>query len=135
MDDIVNFVTSSMIWLPACPTSVPGSFSEDKRLEPHFRNALKADIGAGKLAKVPQVEVETPRDARSVCPEGGQGELAGGSGKDQPAINRRAASALPAITKYLAMGTADSSRDLSNPGEPMTATSDHTHAARQIDWG
>jgi hypothetical protein len=35
------------------------------------------------------------------------------SGKDQPAINRTAASALPTTTKYLAMRTADSSRDLS----------------------
>ena len=66
---------------------------------------------------------------------GRSGKLAGGSGKDQPAINRRAASALPTTTKYLAMGTADSSRDLSNPVQPMTATLDHTHAARQIDWG
>ena len=65
---------------------------------------------------------------------GRSGKLAGGSGKDQPAINRRAASALPTTTKYLAMGTADSSRDLSNPVQPMTATLDHTHAARQIDW-
>src|SRR6266481_2803190 len=66
---------------------------------------------------------------------GRSGKLAGGSGKDQPAINRRAASALPTTTKYLAMGTADSSHDLSNPGQPMTATLDHTHPARQIDWG
>jgi len=66
---------------------------------------------------------------------GRSGKLAGGSGKDQPAINRKAASALPTTTKYLAMGTADSSRDLSNPGQPTTATLDHTHAARQIDWG
>jgi hypothetical protein len=49
---------------------------------------------------------------------GRSGKLAGRSGKDQPAIIRRAASTLPKTTKYLAMGTADSSRDLSNRGQP-----------------
>jgi len=62
-------------------------------------------------------------------------KLGEGSGKDQPAISRKAASALPTTTKYLAMGTADSSRELSNRGQPMAAMLDHTHAARQIDWG
>jgi hypothetical protein len=66
---------------------------------------------------------------------GRSGKLGGGSGKDQPASNRRTASTLPTTTKYLAMGTADSSRDLSNPGQPMAAMLDHTHAARQIDKG
>jgi hypothetical protein len=64
---------------------------------------------------------------------GRSGKLAGGSGKDQPAINRRTESALPTTTKYLAMGTADGSRDLSNRGQPMVAMLDHIHAARQID--
>jgi hypothetical protein len=43
---------------------------------------------------------------------GRSGKLSGGSGKIQPAINRRTASALPTTIKYLAMGTADSSRSL-----------------------
>jgi hypothetical protein len=42
---------------------------------------------------------------------GRSGKLTGGSGKDQPAINRRTTSVLPATTKYLAMGTSDGSRD------------------------
>jgi len=75
------------------------------------------------------------RRSFGLFPKGVKANSPGGSGKDQPAIYRRAASALPTTTKYLAMGTADTSRDLSNPGQPMTATSDHTHAARQIDWG
>ena len=62
-------------------------------------------------------------------------KLGEGSGKDQPAISRKAASALPTTTKYLAMGTADSSRELSNRGQPMAAMLDRTHAARHIDWG
>jgi hypothetical protein len=66
---------------------------------------------------------------------GRSGKLAGCSGKNQPAISRRTTSALPTTIKYLAMGTADSSRDLSNPVQHTTATLDHTHAARQIDWG
>jgi hypothetical protein len=49
---------------------------------------------------------------------GRSGNLGGGSGKDQPAISRRIRSALPTTVKYLAMGTADSSR-LSNPGRPF----------------
>jgi hypothetical protein len=60
---------------------------------------------------------------------GRSGKLAAGSGKDQPAIKRRTASTLPTTTKYLAMGTADSSRDLSNLGRPMTAMLDHTLVA------
>ena len=36
---------------------------------------------------------------------GRSGKLGGGSGKHQPAINRRSASALPTTAKYLAMGT------------------------------
>jgi hypothetical protein len=66
---------------------------------------------------------------------GRSGKLSGSSGKDQPAISRRTTSALPTTIKYLAMGTADSSRELSNRGQPMAAMLDHTHAARQIDWG
>ncbi len=65
---------------------------------------------------------------------GRSGKLAGGTGKDQPAINRRTASALPTTTKYLAMGT-DGSRDFSNPGQPVAAMLDHTHVAQQIDQG
>jgi hypothetical protein len=60
---------------------------------------------------------------------GRSGKLAGGNGKDQPAINRRTRSALPTTIKYLAMGTADSSRELSNPGQLMAAMFDHTHVA------
>ena len=60
-------------------------------------------------------------------------KLGEGSGKDQPAISRKAASALPTTTKYLAMGTAGSSRELSNRGRPMAAMLDHPHVARQID--
>jgi hypothetical protein len=66
---------------------------------------------------------------------GRSGKLGGGSGKDQPAISRRAISALPTTIKYLAMGTADSSRELGNRGQPMAAMLDHTHVARQIDKG
>jgi hypothetical protein len=66
---------------------------------------------------------------------GRSGKLGGGSGKDQPAISRRTTSALPTTIKYLAMGTADSSRELSNCGQPMAAMHDHTHVARQIDKG
>jgi hypothetical protein len=48
---------------------------------------------------------------------GRSGKFAGVPGKDQPAITRRAASALPTTTTtYLAMSTADSSRELSNRG-------------------
>jgi hypothetical protein len=56
----------------------------------------------------------------------------GGSGKDQPATSRRTTSALPTTIKYLAMGTADSSRELSTRAQPMAAMLDHTHVARQI---
>src|SRR5712692_8709122 len=66
---------------------------------------------------------------------GRSGKLGGGSGKDQPAISRRTTSALPTTIKYLAMGTADSSRELSNRGQPMAAMLNHTHVARQIDKG
>jgi len=61
------------------------------------------------------------------------GKLGGSSGKDQPAISRRTASALPTTIKYLAMGTAGSSRELSNRGRPMAAMLDHPHVAPQID--
>jgi hypothetical protein len=36
---------------------------------------------------------------------GRSGKFGGGSGKHQPAINRRTASALPTTAKYLAKGT------------------------------
>src|SRR6266446_2930660 len=49
---------------------------------------------------------------------GRSGKFGEGSGKDQPAINRRTTSALPTTIKYLAMGTAGSSRELSNRGRP-----------------
>src|SRR6185295_11239590 len=66
---------------------------------------------------------------------GRSGKLSGSSGEDQPAISKRTASALPTTIKYLAMGTADSSCELSNRGQPLAAMLDHTHAARQIGWG
>ena len=66
---------------------------------------------------------------------GRSGKLGGGSGKDQPAINKRATSALPTTTKYLAMGKAGSSRDLSNLGQPMAAMLDHIHVAQKIEQG
>jgi hypothetical protein len=66
---------------------------------------------------------------------GRSGKLSGGSGKVQPAINRRAASTLPTTTKYPPMGTADSSLALSNRSQPMTAMLDHTHVAPHIDQG
>jgi hypothetical protein len=66
---------------------------------------------------------------------GRSGKLGGSSGKIQLAINRRTASALPTTIKYLAIGTAESSRELSNPGQPMAAMLDHTRVARQIDEG
>ena len=47
------------------------------------------------------------------------GKLGGSSGKDQPAISRRATSTLPTTMKYLAMGMAKSSRELSNRGQPL----------------
>jgi hypothetical protein len=65
---------------------------------------------------------------------GRSGKL-GGSGKNQPATSRRTTSALPTTMKYLATGTADNSRELSNRGQPMEAMLDHTDAARQIDMG
>jgi hypothetical protein len=61
------------------------------------------------------------------------GKLGGSSGNDQPAISRRIASAPPTTIKYLAMGTAGSSRELSNRVRPMAAMLDHPHVARQID--
>src|ERR1700730_13582723 len=64
---------------------------------------------------------------------GRSGKLGGSSGKHQPAISRRTTSALPTTMKYLAMGTADSSRELRNRGRPMDAMLHHTHVARQID--
>ena len=64
---------------------------------------------------------------------GQSGKFGGGSGKDQPAISSRTRSALPTTIKYLAMGTADSSRELSNRGQPMAAMLNHTHVARQIE--
>jgi hypothetical protein len=66
---------------------------------------------------------------------GRSGKLAGGTGKNQPAINRRTASAPPTTTKYLAMGTADGPGDFSNPGRRMAAMLDHTLVAQQIDQG
>jgi hypothetical protein len=62
---------------------------------------------------------------------GRSGKLGGGSGRDQPAIIRRTASTLPTTIKYLTIGTADGSRDFSNPGPPMAATLDQTHVARK----
>jgi hypothetical protein len=66
---------------------------------------------------------------------GRSGKLGGGSGTDQPAISRRTTSALPTTMKYLATGTTDNSRELSNHVQPMATMLDHTHAARQIDKG
>jgi hypothetical protein len=59
----------------------------------------------------------------------------GDSGKIQLAINRRTASALPTTIKYLAMGTADSSRELNNRDQPMAEMLDRTRVARQFDRG
>src|SRR5882762_7842811 len=64
---------------------------------------------------------------------GRSGKLVGGSGKDQPAISRRTTSTLPTTAKYLAMGTADSSRELSNRGQPMAAMLDHTHVVPRLE--
>jgi hypothetical protein len=72
--------------------------------------------------------------ARSMI-SGRSGKLCGGSGKDQPATSSRTTSALPTNMKYLAMGTTDSSRELSTRAQPMAAMLDHTHVARQIDQG
>jgi len=66
---------------------------------------------------------------------GRSGKVGTGSGKYQLAISRRAKSALPTTTKYLAMGTSDNSRELSNRGRPTAAMLDRTHVARQIDKG
>jgi hypothetical protein len=66
---------------------------------------------------------------------GRSGKLAASSGKDQPAINRIIARALPTTTKYLAMGKAGSSRDLNNLGQPMAAMLDHIHVAQKIEQG
>src|ERR1700761_8475297 len=66
---------------------------------------------------------------------GRSGKLAGRPGKVHPAISRRTVSALPTVTKYLARGTADSSRNSSTRGQPMAATLDHTHVASPIDKG
>lgn len=52
------------------------------------------------------------------------GKVGGGSGKDQPVINRTAISALPTTIKYLAMGKANSSRELGNRGQPVAAMLD-----------
>src|SRR6202162_6110368 len=59
--------------------------------------------------------------------------IAGGAGKHQSAINIRATSALPATVKYLAMGTTDNSRELSNRTQLMVTMLDRSHVARQID--
>src|SRR3954452_8272880 len=48
-------------------------------------------------------------------------------------MNSKATSVHPMKTKYRAIGTADSSRELSNPGQPMAAMLDYTHVAQQID--
>jgi hypothetical protein len=60
--------------------------------------------------------------------EGYQGELAGAPAKASR-LRTEAARALRTTTKYLAMTQPKSSCDLSDPGQPMTATPDHTHAA------
>jgi hypothetical protein len=72
--------------------------------------------------------------ARSMI-SGRSGKLGGGCGKDQPAISRTTTSALPTTIKYLAMGTTDSSRELSNPGQPMAAMLDHAHVLRRKSIG
>src|SRR5258706_5298400 len=64
---------------------------------------------------------------------GRSGKLGGGSGKDQPAISRRNTSALSTTIKYLAMGTARSSRELSNLGQPIAAMLDHTHVLPRLE--
>ena len=59
--------------------------------------------------------------------------IAGGVGRHQSAISRRTTSALPTTIKYLAMGTTDNSRKLSNPTQLMAAMLDRSHVARKID--
>jgi hypothetical protein len=54
--------------------------------------------------------------------------IAGGVGRHQSAIHRRTTSALPTTVKYLAMGTTDDSRELSNRPQLMVAMLE-----RQID--
>jgi hypothetical protein len=100
---------------------------------------MTADIMAGLLVSRTTLSGHLRSDlirmaALSMIP-GRSGKLGGGSGKDQPAITRSAASALPTTIKYLAMGTADSSRELSDRGQPMAATLDYIHVARQLDLG
>jgi hypothetical protein len=56
-----------------------------------------------------------------------------GVGRHQLAISRRTTSALPTTVKYLAMGTTDDSRELSNRPQLMVAMLDRSHIARQID--
>jgi hypothetical protein len=61
---------------------------------------------------------------RMVAPSmisGRSGKPSAGFGKDQPTISRRTTSALPTTAKYLAIGTADGSCNLSDLGRPMTA--------------
>src|SRR5450631_1151657 len=58
--------------------------------------------------------------------------IAGGVGRHQSAINRRTTSALPTTAKYLAMGTTDDSRELSNRTQLMVALLDRSHVALQI---
>jgi hypothetical protein len=59
--------------------------------------------------------------------------IAGGVGRHQSEINRRTTSALPTTVKYLAMGTTDDSRELSNRTQLNVAMLDRSHVARQID--
>jgi hypothetical protein len=59
----------------------------------------------------------------------------GGTGKDQPATSRRTASAPPTTTKYLAMGTAANSRELSNRGQLVAAMLHNALLAQKIDKG
>ncbi|QPF93569.1 hypothetical protein [Bradyrhizobium commune] len=64
---------------------------------------------------------------------GRSGNLSGSSGKDQPAISRRTASAPPTTTKYVAMGRADGSGGFGNLDRPMTAMLGQSHAMRRSD--
>jgi hypothetical protein len=57
--------------------------------------------------------------------------LSGSSGKDQPAISRRTASAPPTTAKYLAIGKADGSGNFGNLDRPMTAMLGPPHVVRR----
>ena len=90
------------------------------RLCPIFTGHFRADL-IRKLA-LPMIS-------------GRSGKLAGAPAKTRRLSKEERQAALPKTTKYLAMGTAVSSHDLSNPGQRMTAMPSPHSLFRQIDWG